>query len=121
MAALLQSGLAILRVVVTVHLLAVAAQAVLAGQFLSGIDHSVVFHEQTGWGVAALGLAQIVAAALLRSPRGSVLPFLLSGILILLAELLQVGTGYGRFLNVHVPLGAMILAGLTAQLVWVFR
>jgi hypothetical protein len=117
----MQSRLAILRAVLILHLLAAATQAVLAGQFLSGLDHSVAFHEQTGWGVAVLGLVQILTIVIFRSPRGDVMPFLLSSILILLAELLELGTGYGRFLSVHVPLGAMILAGLTAQLVWVFR
>jgi hypothetical protein len=41
--------------------------------------------------------------------------------LIFLAEGLQIGTGYGRFLTVHVPLAVLIFGGLAAQTVWVFR
>jgi hypothetical protein len=113
--------LTILRIAVILHLLAAATQAVLAGQFLSGADHSVAIHEQAGWGVAGICVVQILIVVIFRAPRGRMLPFLLSTVLILLGEFLQVGTGYGRFLNVHVPLGALILSGITAQLVWILR
>lgn len=110
----------LLRIVVGLHALGVAVQAVFAGQFLSGGDGSVRWHEATGWIVAAVCLAQILLAAILRIPRKALLPFLLSSILILLAELLQVGTGYGRFLGVHVPLGVFLFGAVIAQTAWVF-
>ena len=111
--------LAILRTVVALQLFAAALQAVFAGQFLAGEDHSVLIHERTGWVIAAIGIIQVLVAAVKKVPRDRVLPFVMSSVLILIAEFLQVGTGYGRFLDVHVPLGALILAGLAAQLVWV--
>jgi hypothetical protein len=33
---------------------------------------------------------------------------------------LQIGTGYGRFLNVHVPLGVLIVAAVSWQTLSVF-
>ena len=110
-----------LRAILVVHGIGVFAQAVFAGQFLSGLDGAVYWHEVAGWSVLALCLMQIAVSVSLRVPRGATLPFALSSSLIFLAEALQAGTGYGRFLEVHVPLGALILAGLAAQLMWVFR
>jgi hypothetical protein len=105
-----------LRVTLTAHLLAALAQTIFAGQFLSGTDHYVVFHEIGGQFVAALGLAQILVIARYRVPHPDFVPFLVSSILILLAEALQIGTGYGRFLTVHIPLGVLICSGIAAQL-----
>jgi hypothetical protein len=113
--------LRLLRIVVVVHAIGVFAQAVLAGRFLSGLDGAVRLHEVAGWHVLTLCVVQIAVSAGLRVPKGRTLPFALSSGLILLAEALQAGTGYGRFLEVHVPLGSLILAGVAAQLVWVFR
>ena len=113
------SRLALLRTVLALHAVGVAFQAIFAGLFLSGGDGSVRWHEEAGWIVAAICLAQILIAAILRIPRKALLPFLLSSILILLAELLQAGTGYARFLSVHVPLGVFIFGGLIAQMVWI--
>jgi len=113
--------LKLLRIIVVVHAIGVFAQAVFAGQFLSGLDGAVYWHEVAGWSVLALCLLQIAVSVSLRVPCRGTLPFALSSSLIFLAEALQAGTGYGRFLEVHVPLGALILAGLAAQLMWVFR
>jgi hypothetical protein len=113
--------LKLLRTVVILHALGVFSQAVLAGHFLSGLDSAVYSHEVTGWVVVALCVLQIAVSAALRLPRGATLPFALSSGLIFLAEALQTGTGYGRYLQVHVPLGALLLAGVAAQIVWLFR
>jgi hypothetical protein len=40
---------------------------------------------------------------------------------IFLCEGLQVGTGSGRFLNVHIPLSVVIAGAVVGQLVWAFR
>ena len=99
----------------------VAAQSVFAGQFLSGGESPVRFHELTGFAVLALAIVQILAALIFRTPRGAVAAFVMATALILLAEGLQIGTGYGRFLTVHIPLAVLIFGGLAAQTVWVFR
>jgi hypothetical protein len=110
-----------LRLTLTLHLLTVLAQAVLAGQFLSGLDHSVLFHEIGGQFAAAVAFIQILVIATYKVPRRDFVPFLVSSILIFMAEGLQIGTGYGRFLGVHIPLGVFICGGVTAQLVWSLR
>ena len=113
-------GLAILRIVLVCHALAVLTQAVFAGQFLSGSDSQVQFHEVTGWIVLAICLGQIaIVAALMRSGRVSLM-LLFGSIFVLLGEGLQIGTGYGRFLNVHVPLGVIIFGSVAAQAFSVF-
>lgn len=110
-------GLAILRTVLVCHAVAVLTESVFAGQFLSGSDGPVKFHELTGWIVLAISFSQIVIAALLLRAEGVSLMLLFGSIFVLLAEGLQIGTGYGRFLNVHVPLGVIIFGCVTAQAV----
>ena len=103
------------------HLLAVFTQAVFAGQFLSGKDGAVLFHESAAWTVAFIGLAQVICAAMMKLPPGASLTLILSSALIFLAEALQVGTGYLRFLGVHIPLAVLIAGGVAAQAVRVLR
>ncbi len=110
----------ILRVALSLHTLAVVTQAIFAGQFLSGVDAQVVFHERLAWVIFALSIAQIViAVALLRT--GAPLWLLVASIFILIAEGLQLGTGYGRFLGVHIPLGVFVFGVLSCLLLWSFR
>ena len=113
-------GLAILRAALVGHALAVLTQAVFAGQFLSGSDTQVKFHEVTGWIVLAISLSQIAIMAGLMRSGGVSLMLLLGSVFLLLGEGLQIGTGYGRFLTVHVPLGVIIFGSVTAQAVSVF-
>ncbi len=112
--------LAILRLVLVCHAAAVFAQSVFAGEFLSGLDGPVKFHELTGWIALALAAIQIIlAAAFMRSGITS-LWLALGSAFVLLAEGLQVGTGYGRFLSVHVPLGVAVFGAVAWQAVSVF-
>jgi hypothetical protein len=112
--------LAILRLVLVCHALAVFAQSVFAGEFLSGVDGPVKFHELTAWIVLALSAIQIIiAAAFMRSGITS-LWLVFGSILVLLGEGLEVGTGYGRFLSVHVPLGVVVFGAVAWQAISVF-
>lgn len=106
-----------LRVIVVFHALGILGQAILAGQFLSGSDSSVLMHETTGWIVAAACLIQIVLSVVIRKVP---LWFIMSSVLIFLGEGLQVGTGYGRFLNVHIPLSIIITFAVMGQAAWAF-
>ena len=45
---------------------------------------------------------------------------LIASLFVFLAEALQVVTGYGRFLSVHVPLGVVIFGTLMVQTANVF-
>jgi len=114
-------ALSILRYVLVAHTIALFAQSGLAGEFLSGTDTVVKFHEWTGWAILGICLIQIaVAAVAMRSGSASLWLFVAS-ILVLLAEALQTGTGYGRFLRVHIPLGVVAFAAVSWQTISVFR
>jgi hypothetical protein len=106
---------AILITILSIHCALVLTQAVLAGQFLAGSDSQVTFHELTGWIVLGISAAQILLTAVFISSRVSSLWLLFGSIFLFLGEALQVGTGYGRFLGVHIPLGAIILATVVGQ------
>ncbi len=107
----------LLRIALAFHVLGIVTQAILAGQFLSGADSAVPIHEVTGWIVAALGLAQIVFAIL---AKPAPLWFVIASVGTFLGEALQVGTGYGRFLGVHIPLSVLIFGLIVWQTTWVF-
>jgi hypothetical protein len=109
---------AALKTVLTLHILGVIVQATLAGQFLSGTDGAVPIHEVTGWIVATLGLLQIILAIVARSAP---LWFVIASVGTFLGEGLQVGTGYGRFLGVHIPLAILIFGLVVWQTIWVYR
>jgi len=108
-----------LRTVLVLHACGVVAQAIFAGQFLSGTDSEVFFHEYNAWVILALSLAQIGLAAMLVKRRAP-LWLLISSIFVCLGEALQVGSGYGRFLGVHIPLGVFIFGAVIWQTVWAF-
>ena len=96
--------LAILRLVLVCHALALFAQSVFAGEFLSGRSPVRFSPDRPGWIALALAAIQIIlAAAFMRSGTAS-LWLLLGSVFVLLGEALQVGSGYARFLSVHVPL-----------------
>jgi hypothetical protein len=113
-------SLAGLRVILPLHALGVLAQAALAGQFLSGLEDPVVFHAWTAWAILVVSLAQ-VALAVAASFGGAPLWFMLTSVFVLLAEALQTGTGYGRFLGVHIPLGVVLFGLVLWQTIFVFR
>lgn len=113
--------LAVLQTVLIAHALAVFAQSVFAGEFLSGSDSPVRFHEWTGWAILAICTLQVVIAAILLRSGKTSLWLVLGSTLLLLAEGLQTGTGYGRFLNVHIPLGVIIFGAVTGQAIAVWR
>ncbi len=105
-----------LRVVLIVHALAIFSQAALAGRFLSGDDSAVLFHQVAGWIIPLICLVQILAGIKLVH-----LSFTCASVVVFLCEGLQIGTGYGRFLNVHIPLSVVIAGVVVGQLVWTYR
>jgi hypothetical protein len=107
----------ILRFVIVLHALGIVTQAVLAGLFLSGLLGPVLLHEWLAWVVLGVSAVQIGLA--LSQSAGLVLT--ISSLFVFLAEVLQTGSGYGRFMSVHVPLGVFLFGAVTWQLVDVFR
>jgi hypothetical protein len=113
-------SLAGLRIILPLHTLGVLLQAAFAGQFLSGVESPVVLHAWTAWAILVLSLAQ-VALSVAASFRGGPLWFMLASVFVLVAEALQTGTGYGRFLGVHIPLGVVLFGVVLWQTIFLFR
>ncbi len=110
----------LLRAVVTLFLLAVLAQPVLAGLYLSGELDALAVHGAIAGVVILLAMA-LVGAALLFSTlgRGRFWPLPVA-VATFLAAGLQTGFGYARQLGLHIPLGVALVtaAVLLAVAVW---
>ncbi|GAA4549329.1 hypothetical protein [Pseudonocardia xishanensis] len=108
----------LLRILLTVHVLAVLGQPVLAGLFLSGDVDAIAVHGAVGSALAAVGLL-LVGAALLHVLGGRgrlwILPVTVA---LFLAEGLQIGFGFAGLLNLHIPLGVLIVTGSILLAAW---
>jgi hypothetical protein len=109
-----------LRAVITVHALAVLAQPVLAGLFLTGDIDAIGVHGVVGSLLALVGMVAIaVALAYVLGGRGRlwVLPV---AVLLFLADAFQLAAGYARQLELHIPLGVaiVVISVLLAAWAW---
>jgi hypothetical protein len=107
-----------LRLVLSVHLLAVLAQPVLAGRYLTGDVDAIAVHGLIGSLLALVAMAVIAAAlAYVLVVRGRlwVLP---ATVALFLADGFQIGFGYSRELNLHVPLGVGIVVAAVLLTAW---
>lgn len=109
-----------LRLLLTGHLVAVLAQPVLAGRYLTGDVDAITVHGLLGSLLSLVAMALVAGAlAYVLFGRGRlwVLPVT---VLLFLAEGFQIGMGYSRELAVHVPLGVaiVVVAVLLAAWVW---
>ena len=98
-----------LRIVTLVFVLAVLAQPVLAGLFLTGDVDAIAVHGTIGTLLGVLALVVIaVALAYVVAGRGTlwVLPV---SVLLFLAAGFQIAAGYARQLELHIPLGVVIV------------
>ncbi len=113
-------SLGLLRTVLSVHLLAVLAQPVLAGLFLTGDIDAIAVHGTIGSTLAAVDLVVIGATLVyVLGGRGRlwVLPVIVA---LFLAVGLQIGFGYSRTLEIHVPLGVAIVTASVLLAIWVW-
>jgi hypothetical protein len=109
-----------LRMAITAYLVAVLAQPILAGRYLTGDVDAITAHGAVGTSLAALDLLVIAAAvAYVAGGRGPlwVLP---AAVLLFLAVGLQIGMGYARQLGLHVPLGVGIVTASVLFTAWVW-
>ncbi|HYH30213.1 MAG TPA: hypothetical protein VD903_07490 [Pseudonocardia sp.] len=107
-----------LRLSLTVLLLAVFAQPVLAGRYLTGDVDAIVVHGLVGSLLAPAAMLVIAAAlAYVVAVRGRlwVLP---AAVLLFLAIGVQIGFGYSRDLHLHVPVGVAIAVGAVLLTAW---
>lgn len=95
-------------IVVAVHALLVFAQAALAGNFPVGNAEALRPHEVNGTEILMpVTLVQLVLAVLVWRPgRGPAWPAVAT--LLFVAQILQIGYGFGGRLAVHVSLGVAI-------------
>jgi hypothetical protein len=109
-----------LRLLITAHLLMVLAQPVLAGMFLTGDVDAIAMHGLNASLLLLVALVVIaVAVAYVLGGRGAlwVLPI---GVLLFLADGFQIGAGYTRQLELHVPLGVVIVTTSVLLTAWVW-
>jgi hypothetical protein len=109
-----------LRILLTGHLVAVLAQPVLAGRYLTGDVDAITAHGLIGSLLALVAMALMVGAlAYVVGGRGPlwVLP---ATALVFLAEGFQIGMGYSRQLELHIPLGVAITVAAVLLATWVW-
>lgn len=113
--------LQVLRILVTVHMLAVCVQPVLAGMYLSGDFDALNVHAINASVVTSLSLFQLIGAVVFwLAGRGRGWPAVCA-LALFVAETLQIGYGYARELYLHIPLGVAIVVGSLPLTVWVWQ
>ncbi|WP_433275652.1 hypothetical protein ACQPZA_31145 [Pseudonocardia xinjiangensis] len=103
---------------ITVHALAVLAQPVLAGLFLTGDVDAIGVHGLIGSLLILAAMVVIaVALAYVLGGRGRlwILPV---AVLLFLADAFQVTAGYARQLELHIPLGVAIVVVSVLLAAW---
>ncbi|MDQ0379706.1 hypothetical protein [Amycolatopsis thermophila] len=113
--------LAALRVVTSLHVVAVVVQPVLAGEYLAGDIDALGLHELNSMIVSGLGVVQVIAAVVyVWAGHGRFWP-LAASVAIALVEQVQSGFGYEGDVAVHIPLGVVVVATQSLLTVWLFR
>jgi hypothetical protein len=109
-----------MRFLLTGHLVAVLAQPVLAGRYLTGDVDAIEVHGLVGSLLSLVAMALIAGAAgYVLAGRGRLWVFPVM-VLLFLAEGLQIGAGHSRELQVHVPLGVAIVVAAVLLAAWVW-
>lgn len=111
----------LLRTVTTLFLLAVLAQPVLAGLYLSGEWDALGLHSGNAVLVESLSFFLLLAALaywLTGRGRGRV-P--IAAALLWFATAMQAGFGYGRQFGLHIPFGVALVTASVLFTIWVWR
>lgn len=110
-----------LKRILVIHLLAVVAQAGIAGMFMSGNDGAVAVHVLVAKLVLGICILQIAVTVVLRR-RGECPNWVLaSALAILLFEGTEVYFGVQRVLVLHIPIAFGIFGGIMRQAFWAIR
>ncbi|GAT12923.1 hypothetical protein H7I77_13860 [Mycolicibacterium novocastrense] len=98
----------------------VIAQSALAGNFLGGRYDALMLHSVGARVTEVLALLQIVALVALRRAGGPkyLVPLAVSTLVVVLA---QSATGLERLTGLHIPLGVMLILGITQLTLSVWR
>jgi len=111
---------AVLRAVVSAHLVAIVGQPVFAGIYLSGVYDGLSWHAIGANVVTSLGFVQLITAGVLWVRLRQAFPFLAT-LALVAAETVQYLAGMEGALWLHLPLGVMTIAGLVVQFIAVWR
>jgi len=111
---------AVLRAVVSAHLVAIVGQPVFAGIYLSGVYDGLSWHAIGANVVTSLGFVQLITAGVLWVRLRQAWPFLAT-LALVAAETVQYLAGMEGALWLHLPLGVMTIAGLVVQFIAVWR
>jgi hypothetical protein len=112
-------ALAAMRGVVTFHAVVIFAQPVLAGLYLSGDYDMLHLHAEVANVVTSVGYAQLLCAIVLWTLGGARWPTVASVVLVL-GETIQYFAGMAGTLNLHIPLGVVLITGavVTVPAIW---
>jgi hypothetical protein len=110
----------LLRSALTLYLLGVLAQPVLAGMFLTGSVDAITAHGIIGTGLEAMTMV-VIAATIVYVIGGHGRLWILPVTVVLFFVVgLQIGMGYARQLQIHIPLGVAIVTASVMLTVWVW-
>lgn len=111
----------LLRAVMTLFLLAVLAQPVLAGLYLSGEWDALGVHSGNAVLVEALSFFLLLTAlAYWLAGRGRA-RVALAAVVLWFVTAMQAGFGYARLLGLHIPLGVALVTASVLFAIWVWR
>ncbi|MGR6917681.1 hypothetical protein ACU635_25870 [[Actinomadura] parvosata] len=109
-----------LRAVVSAHAVAIAAQPVFAGVYLTGDYDSLGRHALGADVVTSIGYVQVVVAIVVWVRLRRAWPFTGTAAIVA-AETVQYFAGLDGALWLHLPLGVMTVAALVVQFIAVWR
>lgn len=113
--------LKVLRVGVTLELVAILLQAITAGGMLDHIAGEKTLHGTGALVVNVVGVVMLIGAILVWRPgRGPGWPAIVSGV-VFVGGFVQETLGGARMLSLHVPFGVALMALTTWVFVWAWR
>ncbi|WP_370949621.1 hypothetical protein AB5J62_19285 [Amycolatopsis sp. cg5] len=110
----------VMRALVSAHLVAILAQPVFAGVYLSGDFDGLSWHEIGANVVTSIGYLQLIAAIVTWVRTRRAWPFAAT-LAVATAETVQYFAGLDGVLWLHFPLGVLTIAGLVVLFVAVWR
>ncbi|MGW7684060.1 hypothetical protein ACWGID_25185 [Kribbella sp. NPDC054772] len=110
----------VLRSVVSAHLVAICAQPVFAGVYLSGDFDGLRLHAAGADVVTSIGYLQVIVAVVVWVRLRQVWPFVAS-LAVVAAETVQYFAGMDGALWLHIPLGVITVAAVVLLFVSVWR
>jgi hypothetical protein len=109
----------VMRTLVSAHVVAILAQPVFAGVYLSGDFDGLSWHAIGADVVTSIGYLQLIAAIVVWARARRAWPFLAT-LAVVAAETVQYFAGLDGALWLHFPLGVLTIAGLVLLFVAVW-